>query len=372
MKKIRIIGTRGVPGAHGGFETFAEQLSLYLVSKGWPVTVYCQEEGSGSLWCDEWCGVERVHIPVRQQGALGTVVFDWLTIKHAAKHKDLCLTCGYNTAIFWVRLRLSGIQNIVCMDGIEWRRSKWNIVAKIWLWLNERAACYFGNYLIADHPEIKNHLSSHTYPKKITTILYGAEGIGQVSETHLEKWGLKPRNYFTLIARPEPENSILEIVQEFSKKPRNMNLVVLGNYNISNNDFQRKVLEAASDEVIFIGAIYDKSIVQSLRFYCLAYFHGHQVGGTNPSLVEAMAASNVVIAHNNRFNRWVLGESGYYFADAESLSVVLEFVLSKPDILDMIREKNLQRYLDEFTWSHILKQYEELLISFMEKGLNNG
>ena len=365
MKKIRIIGARGVPATHGGFEVFAEQLSLHLVSKGWQVVVYCQEEGNEPPWRDEWRGVERIHIPVRQRGPLGTIVFDWLTIRDVVRYKDLCVTCGYNTAVFCARLRLHGIQNIISMDGIDWLRSKWGIAAKTWLWLNERAACWLGNHLIADHPEIKKHLSTRVYPEKITTIVQGAEPVGQVSETPLEQWGLNSRNYFTLIARPEPENSILEIVQGFSKKPRGMKLLVLGNYN-RNDAFQRKVLDIASDEVIFAGAIYDKDVVQSLRSHCTAYFHGHQVGGTNPSLVEAMAASNAVIAHDNRFNRWVLGESGCYFSDAESLSCALEYILSKQDVLETMRAKSYQRYKEEFTWPHILKQCEELLIPFTE------
>jgi glycosyltransferase involved in cell wall biosynthesis len=365
MKKIRIIGARGVPATHGGFEVIAEQLSLYLVSKGWQVTVYCQEEGSDPSWRDEWRGVERIHIPVKQRGPFGTMVFDWLAIRDVVRYRDLCFTCGYNTAMFCARIRMHGIKNVISMDGIDWLRSKWGVAAKTWLWLNERAACWLGNHLIADHPEIKKHLSTRIRSEKITTIVNGAEPIGQVSEDALVQWGLKPRGYFTLIARPEPENSVLEIVQGFSKKRRGMKLFVLGNYH-RRDAFQRKVLDAASDEVIFAGAVYDKQIVRSLRSFCTAYFHGHQVGGTNPSLIEAMAAGNAVIAHGNRFNRWVLGESASYFLDVKSLSDVLEELLSKPDELETMRTKNYQRYMDEFTWVHILKQYEELLTPFSE------
>lgn len=365
MKRIRIIGARGIPASHGGFEVFAEQLALHLVSKGWQVIIYCQEDGVGSKWSDEWRGVDRIHIPVKQSGPWGTIVFDWLVIRDVVKYKDLCITCGYNTALFCARLRMRGIQNIISMDGIDWLRSKWGVAAKTWLYLNERAACWLGDHLIADHPEIKAHLSTRVHSEKITTIVQGAEPIGEISETFLAQWKLEPRNYFTLIARPEPENSILEIVKGFSKKQRGMKLLVLGRY--SNSDaFQKKVLDAASDEVIFAGAIYDKKAVQSLRFYCTAYFHGHQVGGTNPSLIEALAASNAVLAHDNRFNRWVLGEAGYYFIDAESFSIALENMLSKQNVLEEIRRRNFQRYLDKFTWSDILKQCEELLTSMVE------
>ena len=103
---LRILGTRGVPAAHGGFETFAEYLALYLVKKGWRVIVYCQLDGEGPITEDVWEGVERVNIPVPQAGAKGTVIFDWIATRHAAKYQDLCLTLGYNTAFFCALLRI--------------------------------------------------------------------------------------------------------------------------------------------------------------------------------------------------------------------------------------------------------------------------
>ena len=128
-RTLRILGTRGVPAAHGGFETFAECLSLYLVSKGWRVVVYCQVDGTGPMFTDVWHGVERVNIPVAPQGPKGTIVFDWQATVHAAGHRDLCLTLGYNTAVFCALLRLRGIPNLINMDGIEWSRAKWSPVA---------------------------------------------------------------------------------------------------------------------------------------------------------------------------------------------------------------------------------------------------
>src|SRR5690606_27877924 len=128
-------------------------------------------------------------------------------------------------------------------------------------------------------------------------------------------------------------------------------LLVLGNYDRS-HFYQRLVLDAASDEVIFAGAIYDKSVVQALRFYSLVYVHGHQVGGTNPSLVEALGAGNAVIAHDNRFNRWVAGASARYFSDAKSFSNVLDELLSNPAELATLQEAGRQRFAKEFTWPH--------------------
>lgn len=359
--KLRILGIRGVPAAHGGFETFAEYLCLYLVKQGWKPIVYCQEDGDGEIWVDEWQGVERIHIPVKQSGPAGTIVFDWKANLHAAKYKEPCLILGYNTAIFTLLLRFKRILSIINMDGIEWSRAKWGVMAKLWFWFNDWAGCWLGNHLVADHPEIKNHLSSRVNPRKITMIPYGAELIDSAPFEPLLQWNLESGQFLTVIARPEPENSLLEIVAGFSKKKRNLKLVVLGNYDI-NNPFHKKVLNAASDEVIFTGAIYEKEIVQSLRYYSLAYVHGHQVGGTNPSLVEALGAGNAIIAHDNKFNRWVAGEAAQYFDGTESFSNILTNLLSNTDQLPEMRLHAQKRFKSEFTWVNVLQQYETLLL----------
>lgn len=366
MKTLRILGIRGVPAAHGGFETFAEYLSLHLVAKGWRVVVYCQEDGYGSAFKDIWQGVEREHIPVSQAGPKGTIVFDWKATVHAAKHSDLCLTLGYNTAIFSVLLRLKGITNIFNMDGIEWSRMKWGPVAKLWFWLNDWLGCWLGNHLIADHPQIKVHLKTRVRDSKITMIPYGADSVEVDTVKSLESLGmdLEAGRFWTVIARPEPENSLLEIVKGFSVKRRGMHLVVLGNYNISNS-YHCAVKAAASDEVRFVGAIYDKKIVQALRVHSVGYVHGHQVGGTNPSLVEALGAGNAVLAHDNRFNRWVAGDSAMYFKSADDFSRCMDLLMTDTNMLENLRQEALLRFEAEFTWPAVLDQYEQLLSRYL-------
>lgn len=364
-KCLRILGIRGVPAAHGGFETFAEHLARFLVDRDWKVIVYCQERGDGAPWTDMWEGIERIHIPVKQSGPLGTVVFDWKSVIHACSSKELCLTLGYNTAVFGLCFRLRGIRNVINMDGIEWSRAKWGHVAKAWFWMNDWLGCWLGDHLVADHPEIKKHLSTRVSPSKITTIAYGAEEVGGADVDLLAKWNLAPGRYLTLVARAEPENSVLEIVEGFSRKPRGRKLVVLGSYD-PNHPYQRKVLEASGPEVVFVGPVYEKKIVQALRFYSAAYVHGHQVGGTNPSLVEALGAGNAVIAHDNRFNRWVAGGSARYFKDAGEFSDILDIVLNSRATLKTMSDGSKARFAQEFTWGRILGQYEELLSRFLD------
>lgn len=364
MPTLRILGTRGVPAAHGGFETFAEHLALHLVARGWRVIVYCQDDGGGPTFDDLWRGIERVHIPVIQAGPMGTIIFDWRATIHAARHQDLCLTLGYNTAIFSAFLRLRGIPNVINMDGIEWSRAKWGIVAKLWFWLNDWAGCLLGNHLVADHPQIMSHLETRVSPRKITMIPYGADCVDAAPTSPLATVKLAPRTYLTVIARPEPENSLLEIVTGFSAKPRGIYLVVLGNYD-DKVAYHRAVKSAASSEVLFVGAIYDKEIVQALRFHSVAYVHGHQVGGTNPSLVEALGAGNAVIAHNNRFNRWVVGNYALYFDDSASFAQCVELLLLDSKGLASMQAESRRRFDEKFTWPNVLVQYENLLTQFL-------
>jgi glycosyltransferase involved in cell wall biosynthesis len=370
-KTLRILGTRGVPAAHGGFETFAEHLALYLVERGWRVIVYCQEDGTGPVFEDTWRGVERVRMPVDAPGPKGTILFDWQATRHAAKHRDLCLTLGYNTAVFCTLLRLKGVPNLINMDGIEWSRAKWGGVAKTWFWMNDWAGCWLGNHLVADHPEIKHHLSTRVNANKVTTIAYGADPLRDMPTGPVHGLGLEPGRYLTLVARPEPENSILEVVQGFSRAPRGVTLTVLGNY-AADNAYHRAVKEAASPEVKFVGAIYDKPTVQSLRFHSMAYVHGHQVGGTNPSLVEALGAGNAVIAHDNRFNRWVAGPQAGYFSGADGFATTLDAVLKDPARLAAMQQASRSRFEECFTWNHILAQYEQLLLQWLPAARDAG
>ncbi len=353
-----------MPAAHGGFETFAEHLALHLVQRGWRVTVYCQEEGNGPAVQDEWQGVQRVRIPVAQPGPRGTVVFDWKATLHAATAGDLCLTLGYNTALFCAVLRLRGAPNVINMDGIEWRRDKWGALAKAWFWVNEKAGCWLANHLVADHPEIARHLARNVSGSKITTIAYGADALVGLMDAPVRALGLLPGCYLTLVARPEPENSVLEVVQAFSRRQRGHTLAVLGNYSES-NPYHRAVRAAASAEVRFLGAIYDKPVLQALRVHCSAYVHGHRVGGTNPSLVEALGAGNAVLAHDNRFNRWVAGDAARYFDGVDSCAAALDALLVDESVLRALRMAARQRFEQAFTWPRILQQYETLLATWL-------
>lgn len=359
---LAILGIRGVPAAHGGFETFAQRLALHLVACGWRVTVYCQEDGHGPVHADVWQGVDRIHLPSGADTARATIGFDWRCVAHAVRHRpDVALTLGYNTAAFCARLRLAGVPNVINMDGIEWQREKWSGLAKAWLYANEFLGCKLGDHLVADHPSIATHLARLADPGKITVIPYGAPEVRNAPITPVLALGLQPGEYVTLIARPEIENSVLEIVQAFSTRRRGLRLAVLGRYAPDTQPYHRAVMEAASDEVFFLGPVYDPDRVQALRFHSLLYVHGHRVGGTNPSLVEALGAGNPVMAQRNRFNSWVAGPYAAYFDGVQEATATFDRLLKdRAQLADMSRASRL-RHHERFRWEPVLAVYEQLL-----------
>ena len=366
MKKtINILGIRGIPAAHGGFETFAHHFSLWLVERGWLVRVYCQHDADDETapvdgFEDEWQGVHRGHLRARGGGPLSTISFDLKAVRDVLKRPGIDLVLGYNTALFSVLQRLKGRKVLMNMDGIEWKRDKWSVPAKIWFWMNELIGAYICTIPIADHPEIARHLERHGN-RAIEVIPYGSARIDGASLEPVSLLGLKPEGYLISIARIEPENSILEIVRSFSARTRGVKLVVLGNFR-PDDKYHAAIRKAASQEVIFPGAIYDPAVVRSLRFHAVAYVHGHQVGGTNPSLVEALGAGNAVIVHDNRFNRWVAGDRQFYFTDEQSLDAQFELAIHDPDRRELARTASRSNHETRFTLGGIHEAYQDLML----------
>lgn len=367
-KTVRILGIRGIPAAHGGFETFAAQLAPYLSNRGWSVTVYCQLEpdANGVLadnFEDDWEGVHRVHLGSKRTGSTGSFVFDWRCLRHAFGKPGLNLVLGYNTALIAALLRFGGAPMLMNMDGVEWQRAKWSFPIKAWFYLNEFIGYHASSMPIADHPEIARHLRRHG-PRDATVIPYGADLVTQAPAAPVVDMGLEPGGYVVSIARIEPENSLLEIVSAYSRRKRAKRLVVLGRFD-EQNSYHRAVRAAASDQVLFPGAIYEKDVVAALRYHALAYVHGHQVGGTNPSLVEALAAGNPIIAHDNRFNRWVAGEGQFYFGSADKLDAIFSAIDNGGQDMTAAREAARQRHAEQFTTDGINARYEAVLEQFL-------
>jgi len=363
---LRILGTRGIPADHGGFEVFAEHLSQFLVMRGWDVTVYCQADGPEDppgVRETVWRGVRRVHIQAPPR-SLGSVVFDFRSVMHALNEPGLVYTLGYNTAIFNVFLKLRGRVNVINMDGFEWRRSKWPSWVKAWLRLNERAACLIGDVLVADNPEIGRYLEQiGVHPSRINVAAYGARAVTEADAGVVREMGLEPGRYALVVARPEPENSILEIVRAFQAAEIDAQLVVLGDLNPDDNEYHRKILASCGPKVSIPGAIFEPTKIDALRRHCRLYVHGHQVGGTNPSLVEALGAGSAVLAHDNPFNRWVAGAAGRFFADEADCRDQMRALFDADVELAAMSRAAREQHARLFRLEAVLAQHEAILLA---------
>jgi glycosyltransferase involved in cell wall biosynthesis len=267
------------------------------------------------------------------------------------------MVLGYNGAAFLPLLRLAGRQLITNMDGVEWKRPKWPLPVRAWFYLNEWIAAWTSQRLVADHPEIANHLETRRSREATVVIPYGGDPVERASLAPLEKFGLAPGRYLISIARIEPDNNIATMVRAFSARRRGVKLVVLGKLE-ADNPYHKEVRAAASDEVIFPGAIYDPQVVRSLRRHARAYLHGHTVGGTNPSLVEALWAGNAVIAHANGYNRWTAGAAAVFFNDASTCEAAISRLLADDLLVARLGAAARARAADAFQWSDVLAAYE--------------
>jgi hypothetical protein len=322
--KIGIIGTRGIPNHYGGFEQFAEYLSTYLVNENCEVYVY---NSSNHPYKEKiFKGVHIVHCndPEKKMGTIGQFVYDMNCILDTRKRDlDIILQLGYTSSSIWSFLFPKGPLIITNMDGLEWKRSKYTYFVRRFLSYAERLAIKHSDYLISDSEGIKIYIDDK-YNKNSKFIAYGSNVVSIVDETILEKFNLKGLKFNMLIARIEPENNVETILDGVVLSKIKIPFLVIGDYKI--NSFGKQIKEKYQNykHIIFLGSIYNIEELNCLRHFCDLYFHGHSVGGTNPSLLEAMGSGNLIIAHNNIFNKAILKEDGFYFYTPEDVSFYLK------------------------------------------------
>ena len=358
--RIAILGTRGIPARYGGFETFAEALAIGLVGRGCDVTVFCERGTTEPL--STYQGVKLVSLRVPRLGSLSTIVFDLKCLLAARNEYEVVYMLGYGAAPFCLIPRLCGRHVWINMDGIEWIRSKWSWVGRVYLRTMERIAVMVADRVIADADAIKAHLEArYGQLEKCVVIPYGAKVSRVGDESSVERCtGTRPGAYYLVVCRLEPENHVIEIIEGFEKSGSAYPLVIVGGTS-EPTSYVQSLLRLQSDRVRFVGAIYDQDLLASLRFHARAYIHGHSVGGTNPSLLEAMGAGNVVLAHDNAFNREVLGCNGLYFASREQLAQAISVVdrlesTERSQLSERMRERIASRY----NWEQITDEYWRL------------
>ena len=357
MRKLRIgiLGTRGIPNAYGGFEQFAEYLSHGLVERGHEVWVYNSDQHPYKE--NSYKGVHIIHCKDWEHriGTAGQFIYDYNCFSDARRRNfDILLQLGYTSSSVWVKRWPNRAINIVNMDGLEWKRSKYGKLTQKFLKWAEGLAAKNADKLIADSIGIQQYLLSE-YNKPSVYIPYGAENITNEDRSALLKYGLKSGAYYLLIARMEPENNIEMIITGYLTSKSDHPLIMVGS---TSNKFGSMLQSRYGNEnVRFVGACYDQQMINSLRQHALLYFHGHSVGGTNPSLLEAMACGCPVAAHGNVFNKAILGPDAAYFESATDIKSIIETGRSK-DETTKATGANRNKISTLYSWKTIIDAYE--------------
>jgi hypothetical protein len=355
--KVAILGTRGIPNNYGGFEQFTEYLSKGLVKLGCEVTVF--NPHFHVFKGDELEGVKirRAYCPEDKLGSAAHFVYDYLSLKDVLKlNYDIIYEAGYGTAAFSYFLKKKGYPYLLTnMDGLEWKRSKWNGFTKKLMRYAEKLAVKKSDYIIADNIGIQEYFQTE-YGHYAHFLPYGADIVTDFDESNLSRYNLTPRQYYILIARLEPENNVDVILQAYLDSNEKLPFIVVGNYKTTYGNY---LLEKYKNTTIrFIGGLYEKNVLDALRCFAKAYLHGHSVGGTNPSLLEAMASRAFIISHNNKFNGSVLEGNAVFFDNAAELTDIFN-TIDKHIYADIDRfiSDNDSLIKNKYTWDEIIRQH---------------
>ena len=364
---VGIIGTRGIPNNYGGFEQFAEYLSRGLVELGHEVVVYSSHDHPYQEKI--WNNVKLIHIlnPEKRLGTWGQFIYDLFCIWDSRKRKfDLILQLGYTSNSIWGWLLPNRSLIVTNMDGLEWRRTKYNKRVQRFILHAEKLAVKTSDFLIADSIGIQSYLLK-TYKRDSIYIPYGTDIFKEPNPNVLEAFNALPYGYNLLIARMEPENSIEIILDGVCSSHSAQPFLVVGNPN--GNDFGRYLVRKYAHEtrIRFLGAIYNLKILNNLRYYSNLYFHGHTVGGTNPSLLEAMASNSLICAHNNEFNNSILGNEAFYFSTKQEATTLIDSNIMK-EIFSGYLQANLRKIETLYLWEKIIKDYEIAFQQYVNSG----
>jgi glycosyltransferase involved in cell wall biosynthesis len=364
--KIAIIGTRGIPNYYGGFEQCAEYLALGLKKNGHSVTVY--NSHSHPFKETQWNGVDLVHCydPEDKIGTAGQFIYDLNCILDLRKRKfDVVLQLGYTSSSVWGWLLPKNTAVTTNMDGLEWKRTKYSAKVRKFLMWAEKLGVKYSDHLISDSIGIQDYLSEK-YGKSSTFIPYGAYVFEDPKESVLKEYGLNPYNYDLLIARLEPENSIEIILDGVAAANTDRTFLVIGKHETHYGEYLKDKYRG-NTSIKFLGGIYDIKKLDSMRYFSNLYFHGHTVGGTNPSLLEAIASESLICANQNAFNSYILGEDALYFSSASDVAGYLKTVRKADISSQLMLKNNIEKIRKTYTWERIVEQYESHLESIAGK-----
>ena len=365
--KIAFISTRGIPNNYGGFEQFAEYISVGLVRRGHEVVVYSPHFHPYREPDYKGVRIKHIYSPEKWMGSsVGSFFYDFLSLRDALKKEkfDIIYEAGYTSivpAYIWFNVkRIKYPLFTTNMGGLEYKRTKFNKWVQKFVFWEERMAVKHSHYLIADNMGIHDYYKEK-YGKESKFLAYGADVHEDYDAGVLKEFGLEAGGYFIVVARLEPENNLFMALEgylasnQYGKRP----LVVVGK---TNTPYGEHLVERYGRDrnISFVGGIYDFRKLNSIRHYSYAYFHGHSVGGTNPSLLEAMASGCFILAHDNIFNRAVLGENALYYGSTDAATEMLDGIDQAVSAHKKeYTERNLEVIRRDYSWEKLVDEHEE-------------
>src|SRR5688572_825150 len=355
--KLAILGTRGIPANYGGFETFAEELSVRLAARGHDVTVYGRSNNIDYKG-NEYKGVKLVILPTIGTKHLDTVSHTFLSVLHAIPRRfDAALICNAANAIFAAIPRVTGTPVALNVDGIERKRKKWGPAGRTYYRISEYLATLIPNVIITDAAVIREYYQKE-YGVSSKMIAYGAECSRQLTTEIQQRLSVTPREYILYVSRLEPENNAHVVVQAYEGVRTDKPLLIVGDAPYA-HDYIRNLKSTRDPRVHFPGAHYGVAY-RELQSHAYVYVHATEVGGTHPALIEAMGAGNCVLVFDTPENREAVGDSGLFFSSPSELSYLLQAVVDDPRLVEEYRDRARARAVANYSWDAIADEYERL------------
>lgn len=359
--RIALVGTRGVPARYGGFETCVEEVGQRLVALGHEVVVYCRSTEDRGEPRTEYKGMKLVQLPALKKRSLETLSHTGLSVGHLFFNRvDVAVVFNSANAPWLPVLRAAGIPTATHVDGLEWKRAKWGKIGKRYYRGAESLAVRWSDALIADASGIQDYYLEE-FGVESTYLAYGAPIIESAPSDRLAELDLAPGQYHLVVARFEPENHVHVMIEGYVRSDAALPLVVVGSAPYS-DAYTELTTSLGDHRVRFLGGVWDQELLDQLYANARVYWHGHSVGGTNPSLLRAMGAGVATNAFDVNFNREVLGTNGEYFSGADDIPALVHTAeASESDTL--LRGKKSQSDALAYDWDRVADGYEQLCLS---------
>ena len=385
-KHVYIIGSKGIPAKYGGFETFVEELTRHQNNQAIKYHVACLSSESKEIFSHN--NAECFTIKKKNIGPANAIYYDLAALKYAIN--DIKLN-HYQEAIIYIlacrigpflhkykrQMRKLGVSLFVNPDGHEWLRAKWSLPIKKYWKLSEKGMVKQADLLICDSKNIEKYIRetySDYHPRTIY-IAYGADlKASQLADNDekLVNWykerELVRNNYYLVVGRFVPENNYETMIRELMASSSSKDLVLIT--NVEKNKFYDQLRQKTGFDqdvrIKFVGTVYDKELLKKIRENAFAYLHGHEVGGTNPSLVEALGSSKVNLLLDVGFNREVAEETALYWNKTKNSLANLMSAVEHRDYSDL-ESKAKNRVKQYFSWEYIVEEYEKVFMSYKKE-----